>query len=353
MSKDELIQLLRVIECFRELEPFESAQKEKDLAGKGLLGGARAKSRSVSPHMKKDSYRQGLRLKQEQEFLNNLWNQVICPFNPLEVQFELVNEAFKVLFNHYIPGPKQADLLYELQLLALQLGQSLTKSQPPLTREEIEDKVVKRLQALYPHYFDLTNIGRVANQEKILNSIKDHYKEFTFKPKINPESANLDLHNISQVYAKLQQEKDRQEVRLRQASRKGEPDIEVVEPGLSDEEDGQRLNAKNLYKFNSLLSQYLQEYKASEISNKEAGHHGKNKSQISAFTDQQSVKTATLVHSGNDGKSRAQTPRNDVSKQDKSRTPERVFRFDYWYIQEKLKQDKIKKQIEDKLRADL
>ena len=32
----------------------------------------------------------------------------------LEVQFEMVNEALKVLFNHYIPGPKQADLLYEL-----------------------------------------------------------------------------------------------------------------------------------------------------------------------------------------------------------------------------------------------
>jgi len=30
-----------------------------------------------------------------------------------------------------------------------------------------------------------------------------------------------------------------------------------------------------------------------------------------------------------------------------------VFRFDYWYVQEKLKQDKIKKQIEDKLRQDL
>jgi len=52
---------------------------------------------------------------------------------------------------------------------------------------------------------------------------------------------------------------------MKQASHKGEPDVEIVEP--SDEDEDQKLNAKNLYKFNSLLSQYLQEHKASEITN--------------------------------------------------------------------------------------
>jgi len=197
VSRDELTQLLRVVECFRELEPLESA-KEKALVGP-LIGG-RSQSRSVSPHVKKDNYRQGLRLKQEQEFLSTLWTRIISPHNPVEVQFEMVNETFKVLFNNYIPAQKQAELLYDLQMLASELGNTPQKA---MSKEEIEEKIIKRLQTLYPHYFDLTNISKIANQEKILNSIKDHYKEFTFKPKINPESTNLDFHNISQVYAKL------------------------------------------------------------------------------------------------------------------------------------------------------
>ncbi len=31
----------------------------------------------------------------------------------------------------------------------------------------------------------------------MLTNLKDHYKEFTFKPKINPDSATMDYHNIS------------------------------------------------------------------------------------------------------------------------------------------------------------
>jgi hypothetical protein len=65
---------------------------------------------------------------------------------------------------------------------------------------------VKKFQSLYNNYYNLNNISKVSNQEKIINNIKDHYKEFTFKPKINPESTNMDYHNISQVYAKLQKE---------------------------------------------------------------------------------------------------------------------------------------------------
>jgi hypothetical protein len=49
---------------------------------------------------------------------------------------------------------------------------------------------------------------------------------------------------------------------MKQASRLGEPDIEIIEPDISDNDvsdndDSQKeakLNAKNLYKFNSLLS---------------------------------------------------------------------------------------------------
>lgn len=118
----------------------------------------------------------------------------------------------------------------------------------------------------------------------MLTNLKDHYKEFTFKPKINPDSASMDYHNISQMYAKMQQQSDKdtasavsqdKHVKMRPVGRHGEPDVEIIEPESSDEDDEvdsksnkqkNKLNAKNLHKFNNMLSQYLQEYKASEIS---------------------------------------------------------------------------------------
>lgn len=36
----------------------------------------------------------------------------------------------------------------------------------------------------------------------------------------------------------------------------------------------------------------------------------------------------------------------------KSKTPERVFRFEYWYLQEKMKQDKIKRMADEKMKND-
>lgn len=56
------------------------------------------------------------------------------------------------------------------------------------------------------HYFDLNNISKLANSEKRLLHVKEHYKEFTFKPKINPESAAMDYNNLTQVYYKMQRE---------------------------------------------------------------------------------------------------------------------------------------------------
>ncbi len=58
------------------------------------------------------------------------------------------------------------------------------------------------------------------------------------------------------------------EVNLKKAAKKGEPDVEIEEPEMSDSEDDESfdekgipkekpLNSKNLYKFNNLLSQYL------------------------------------------------------------------------------------------------
>ena len=72
-----------------------------------------------------------------------------------------------------------------------------------MTDEQIESKIVKAFQMMYPHYYNLNIISRFTNQEKMITNLKDHFKEFTFKPKINKESANLDFQNISQVYAKL------------------------------------------------------------------------------------------------------------------------------------------------------
>ena len=34
--------------------------------------------------------------------------------------------------------------------------------------------------------------------------MKDHFKEFTFKPKINQQSVDIDFQNISQIYANMQ-----------------------------------------------------------------------------------------------------------------------------------------------------
>lgn len=64
VSKDELIQLFRVIECFRELDTFDNQNKDTSyIAGKNSFISNRDLSRSISPHIKKDSFRQGLRLK--------------------------------------------------------------------------------------------------------------------------------------------------------------------------------------------------------------------------------------------------------------------------------------------------
>lgn len=63
-------------------------------------------SRSISPHIKKDSYRMGLRLKQEEEFLANLWIHFLAPLDESNAQFEIVNEILKIILNHYIPQQK-------------------------------------------------------------------------------------------------------------------------------------------------------------------------------------------------------------------------------------------------------
>ena len=92
---------------------------------------------------------------------------------------------------------------------------------------------------MYPHYYNLNIISRFTNQEKMITNLKDHFKEFTFKPKINKESANLDFQNISQVYAKLQEEKQKKdkEIQFKQAKQKTNIDADVEEPNDSSEDD--------------------------------------------------------------------------------------------------------------------
>lgn len=48
----------------------------------------------------------GLRLKQEEEFLANLWIHFLAPLDESNAQFEIVNEILKIILNHYIPQQK-------------------------------------------------------------------------------------------------------------------------------------------------------------------------------------------------------------------------------------------------------
>jgi hypothetical protein len=67
----------------------------------------------------------------------------------------------------------------------------------------LEDHLIRPFQYLYPHYYSLSNITKIVNTEKLIEKYRDHYKEETFQPKINPESKSMDLHNVSQMYEKL------------------------------------------------------------------------------------------------------------------------------------------------------
>lgn len=79
---------------------------------------SRSRSRSASPIngvKNQNPFRLEERKKKESNFLFHLWNFILNPLQEQEVQFEIANEALKVLFNHYLQNYKQAELLYELQ----------------------------------------------------------------------------------------------------------------------------------------------------------------------------------------------------------------------------------------------
>jgi hypothetical protein len=62
-----------------------------------------------------------------------------------------------------------------------------------LSDVQLEDLIIKPFQFLYPHYYTLHNITKVVNQDRALSNLMDHFKENTFRPKINQESVNMDL----------------------------------------------------------------------------------------------------------------------------------------------------------------
>lgn len=75
--------MFRVIECFKELDIHDNPNKDASfLVGKNSFisnNHTRDMSRSISPHIKKDSFRMGQRLKQEEDFLSHLWNYFLSP----------------------------------------------------------------------------------------------------------------------------------------------------------------------------------------------------------------------------------------------------------------------------------
>ena len=86
-----------------------------------------------------------------------------------EVQYDVIIEAFKVLFNHYLPNSKQVELFKDLQTLVNSIGGSTggfsggLKKDQLLTEEQIEQKIVKGFQMMYPHYYNLNIIARITN----------------------------------------------------------------------------------------------------------------------------------------------------------------------------------------------
>jgi len=98
-----------------------------------------------------------------------LWSTFLTT-DGMTCDLEIALELLKVLFNHYIPVSKQVQLLGELQKLVTSnsfVGQSR------LDEDGLEEQIVKPFQVLYPHFFSLENITRLANLDKVNKRISD------------------------------------------------------------------------------------------------------------------------------------------------------------------------------------
>jgi len=106
VEKESLVQLFREIEVFRELESNDPKYREREKSKSQTRSVSPLERKSVSP-LRQDPYRKKQRLKQEKDFLNALWSSLLSPGNPNQAEFEIVNEVFKIVFNHYLPAHKQ------------------------------------------------------------------------------------------------------------------------------------------------------------------------------------------------------------------------------------------------------
>jgi ribosomal protein S7 len=56
-------------------------------------------------HRRQDSFKRTQRHKIEMKFMTSFWNQLMCAGHTVDKN--LVTEAMKIIFNHYLPNPKQ------------------------------------------------------------------------------------------------------------------------------------------------------------------------------------------------------------------------------------------------------
>lgn len=158
LSRSGLIGFFREVEAFRELD------EGKRGAGKSRsVSPIQPEQKSIVSHRRVDSYRKTQRLKLEVTFFNTLWSSFMSADSPT-CELDIALEVLKVLFNHYIPVPKQVQLLSELQKLVTSYSFA---GQPRIDEIGLEEQIVKPFQSLYPHFFSLTNITRLANLEKV------------------------------------------------------------------------------------------------------------------------------------------------------------------------------------------
>ncbi|TNV73973.1 hypothetical protein FGO68_gene2960 [Halteria grandinella] len=253
VTRDQLLMIFRVTEVFRELEPGEKTLMKSQ--AQAPMSTRNTKSRSVSPiqpqqtsfvsHKRVDSFRKTQRLKQELAFFNCLWDTLLSPPDQTNFcDYEICVQTLKILFNHYFPNPRQCQLLSDLQRLVNQFS---PKPALTLSLQQIDDQLVIPFQSLYPHYYDINNITKLVQTEKKLTTIQEHFKEATFHPKIDRLSANIDMQNISQMYAKISQQSagagQRPDLILKQAKQRESDGQDVSD--FSDDDRKSRSNIRS------------------------------------------------------------------------------------------------------------